>query len=69
MSLRIADGFKFGCGLILAGATALVLLVLFVAVAILAARFSGADISLPSGSGLTPGGAVPTPKIIVPGSS
>ncbi len=56
MSLRVADGFKFGCGLMLAGATGLVLLLLLVSVAIMAARFSGNDISLPS-----PGGAVPTP--------
>ena len=48
MSLRVADGFKFGCGLILAGATAIVLVLLFVAVAFMAARLSGADISLPA---------------------
>jgi hypothetical protein len=56
VSLRVADGFKFGCGLMLAGATGLVLILLLIAVAIMAARFAGNDISLPS-----PGGALPTP--------
>jgi hypothetical protein len=57
MSLRVADGFKFGCGLMLAAATALVLLLLLVAVAILAARFSGNDIALPSpGTTVSPPG-------------
>jgi hypothetical protein len=56
MSLRVADGFKFGCGLMLAGATGLVLVLLLIAVAIMAARFAGNDISLPS-----PGAALPTP--------
>jgi len=55
MSLRVADGFKFGCGLMLAGATAIVLLLLLVAVAVLAARFSGNDIALPGpGTGVNP---------------
>jgi hypothetical protein len=61
LSLSIADGFKFGCGLILAGATAAVLLVLFVAVAFVAARFTGNDVSLPPGIGTN---ATPTPRII-----
>jgi len=56
LSLRVADGFKFGCGLILAGALAIVMLVLFVAVALLVARFTGADVPfLPSAPVLTPG--------------
>ena len=56
MSLRVADGFKFGCGLMLAGATGLVLILLLIAVAIMAARFAGNDISLPP-----PPGALSTP--------
>jgi len=48
VSLRVADGFKFGCGLMLAGATALVLILLFAAVAVMTAKLTGSDIALPS---------------------
>ena len=41
MNLTVADGFKFGCGLILASAFALVFLLLLAAVAVFAASVVG----------------------------
>jgi hypothetical protein len=50
LNLTVADGFKFGCGLTLAAAFAIMLLLLFVALAAFAANAMG--INLPVRPGL-----------------
>jgi hypothetical protein len=47
VNLTIADGFKFGCGLLLAGAFALALLILTASLAVLIASILGIRLPLP----------------------
>jgi hypothetical protein len=47
LTLTVGDGFKFGCGIILAVAFAGAILVLFAAVAMLVANLLGVRLPLP----------------------
>lgn len=47
LNLTIGDGFKFGCGLLLAGAFALAALILAAAIAVFVASLLGIRLPLP----------------------
>lgn len=49
MNLTVGDGFKFGCGLVLATAFAAVLLLLVVSLAIFISSLMGRPLPVPGG--------------------
>lgn len=49
MNLTVGDGFKFGCGLVLATAFAAVLLLLVVSLAIFVSSLMGRPLPVPMG--------------------
>jgi hypothetical protein len=51
LSLTVGDGFKFGCGAILAVAFAITILVLLAALATLVANLLGVRVPIPGYSG------------------